>query len=201
MKPAIVYLHGFSSSPKAWKASILADAMVARGLSGRLFRPALSHIPADALAAAENAIRACETSGYLPTLVGSSLGAFYAVSLAERHAIRAVLINPVVTAKKPLESFIGVQNNLQTGEAFELKREHLRQLETIEAATIDPSRYLVLVETCDEVLDYHDAILRFAGARQYVFEGGDHSFTRFPQTLPLVFDFCGLPFSHDVSSI
>ncbi|MDR1275977.1 MAG: alpha/beta fold hydrolase [Candidatus Accumulibacter sp.] len=194
MKPAIVYLHGFSSSPKAWKASILADAMARHGLSARFFCPALSFAPTEALASAERALRECVDSGASPTLVGSSLGAFYATILAERYAVPAVLVNPVVTAKKPLESFIGVQNNLQTGEAFELTREHVAALEAMETAAITPERYLVLVETGDEVLDYREAVFRYAGARQYVFEGGDHSFTRFPEMLPVVFDFCGFSF-------
>ncbi|MDR1367741.1 MAG: alpha/beta fold hydrolase [Candidatus Accumulibacter sp.] len=200
MKPAIVYLHGFSSSPSAWKASILADAMASRGLSERVFRPTLPHVPVDALAAAEDALRVCEESGYSPTLVGSSLGGFYATVLAEARAIKAVLINPVVTAKKPLEQFIGVQNNLQTGEVFELTREHIRQLEAMEATVLTPERYLVLVETGDEVLDYHDAIFRYAGARQYVMEGGNHSYTRFPEMLPTIFDFCGFS-CQDVRSV
>lgn len=192
MKPGILYLHGFSSSPDSWKATLLAEAMSARGLSGRFFRPALSHIPNEALATAEKVIRESKDAGYSLTLVGSSLGGFYATILAERHDLRAALINPVVTASKPLECCLGRQANLQTGELFELTRDHLRQLKAMEIDAISPERYLLFVETGDETLDYREAMFRYVNARQYIMEGGDHGFTRFPEIMPLLFDFCEL---------
>ncbi len=62
----------------------------------------------------------------------------------------------------------------------------------MEAPEITPERYFLMVETGDEVLDYRKAVKRYAGCRQAVFEGGDHSFTRFPDMLPQLFEFCGL---------
>ncbi|TXI71949.1 MAG: esterase, partial [Dokdonella sp.] len=56
----------------------------------------------------------------------------------------------------------------------------------------NPARYFLLVETGDEVLDYRQAVLRYAGSRQRVIEGGDHSFTHFPELLPQILEFCGL---------
>ena len=47
-----------------------------------------------------------------------------------------------------------MQQNLYTGERYELTAEHLRQLEALVVATVHPERYLLLVETGDEVLDY-----------------------------------------------
>ena len=51
---------------------------------------------------------------------------------------------------------------------------------------------MLLVETGDEVLDYRQAVARYAGCRQIVLDGGDHSFTRFPDLLPQLFEYCGL---------
>ena len=50
--PAILYLHGFCSSPASWKARLLADVFDARGLGKRFFCPALSHVPQEAIAQA-----------------------------------------------------------------------------------------------------------------------------------------------------
>ena len=49
--PAVLYLHGFSSSPQSLKARLLADALAARGLGDRLCCPFLSHVPDAAIAA------------------------------------------------------------------------------------------------------------------------------------------------------
>ena len=188
--PAIVYLHGFCSSPSSTKARLLAAALDSRGIGDRLFCPALSPVPVDAIAQVEAIIAA--QRGRPLTLVGSSLGGYYATWLAEKHELRAVLINPAVVCSLDPEMFIGTQTNLYSGESFEFTSEHVAQLAALEAPRITPERYLLLVETGDEVLDYRQAVARYAGCRQCVLDGGDHSFTRFPDLLPQLFEYCGL---------
>ena len=188
--PAIVYLHGFCSSPSSTKARLLAAALDSRGLGDRLFCPALSHVPVEAIAQVEAIIAA--QRGRPLTLVGSSLGGYYATWLAEKHELRAVLINPAVVCSLDPEMFIGTQTNLYSGESFEFTAEHIAQLAALEAPRITPERYFLLVETGDEVLDYRQAVARYAGCRQCVLDGGDHSFTRFPDLLPQLFEYCGL---------
>ena len=189
MSAGILYLHGFCSSPASWKVRLLADTMSGRGLADRLFCPFLSHVPDEAISQAEEIIG--RHTGPL-TLVGSSLGGFYATWLAEKFDLRAVLINPAVVAPISLEQYIGTQTNLHTGETFEFTAEHIAQLRALEVARVTPSRYLLMVESGDEVLDYRLAVARYAGCRQVVLEGGDHSFTRFPDYLPQLLEFCGL---------
>lgn len=186
---SILYLHGFASSPASWKVRILTDALKARGQSYRLICPALSTIPDEAIAQAEAIIES--RVGPL-TLIGSSLGGYYATWLAEKHLLRAALINPAVAAPVSLEKYLGPQTNLHTGAPFEFTENHLAQLRALEAPKITPGRYFLMVETGDEVLDYRDAVQRYEGCRQTVFEGGDHSFTRFPEMVPQLLEFCGL---------
>ena len=152
----ILYLHGFRSSPASFKARAVAEAMAALGLQERFFGPALSHEPRQAMVQAE-AILAAE--GPL-TLVGSSLGGFYATWLAERHGLRAVLVNPAVLAHLSLADYVGPQTNLYTGEEFQFTREHVAQLQAMEVADLRPERYWLLVEEGDEVLDYRQAVAR-----------------------------------------
>lgn len=184
----ILYLHGFRSSPASFKARAVAEAMAARGLQERFFCPALSHEPRQAMVQAE-AILAAE--GPL-TLVGSSLGGFYATWLAERHGLRAVLVNPAVLAHLSLADYVGPQTNLYTGEEFMFTREHVAQLQAMEVADLRPERYWLLVEEGDEVLDYRQAVARYRDARQTVLAGGDHSFTRFVDFVPQILEFAGL---------
>jgi predicted esterase YcpF (UPF0227 family) len=189
MTPRILYLHGFRSSPASWKVRLLSEHMDAAGMGERLDCPSLSHIPHIAIAQAEALI--AKADGPL-TLIGSSLGGYYATWLAERHDLRAVLINPAELAPLSLTEHLGKQTNLHTGESFEFTATHIDELRAIEVAKITPERYLLLVETGDEVLDYRAAVTRYAGCRQIVLEGGDHSFTRFPEFVPQILEFCGL---------
>ena len=189
MSAGVLYLHGFCSAPASLKARLLADVLAARGLADRFFCPALSHVPFDAIAQAEAIIEA--QPGPL-TLVGSSLGGFYAACLAERYSLRAALVNPLVTLPQPYDSFIGEHLNLYTGERFNFTAEHVDQLQALETPSVTPENYLLLVETGDEVLDYRQAIARYAGCRQMVFEGGDHSFTHFAELLPQLLEYCRL---------
>jgi predicted esterase YcpF (UPF0227 family) len=185
----ILYLHGFRSSPASWKIRLLSEQMAAAGLGDRLTCPTLSHIPNAAIAQAEALISAAD--GPL-TLIGSSLGGYYATWLAEKHDLRAVLINPAVLAPLSLTEHLGRQTNLHTGESFEFTAAHIDELRALEVTKITPERYLLLVETGDEVVDYREAVARYAGCRQIVLEGGDHSFTRFPEFVPQILEFCGL---------
>jgi predicted esterase YcpF (UPF0227 family) len=91
-----------------------------------------------------------------------------------------------------LRAYLGVQRNLHTRQPYELSEEHLRQWEKLYLPTVRPQRYLLLVETGDEVLDYREAVEKYQGARQIVIEGGDHSLTCFPEHIPLILEFAGL---------
>jgi predicted esterase YcpF (UPF0227 family) len=188
----ILYLHGFCSSPASWKARLLADALASRGLGDRLFCPFLSHVPQEAIAQAEAILGAHDGRSGPLAVAGSSLGGFYATWLAEKYDLSAALINPAVAAPVSLEKYLGAQTNLHTRETFEFTREHLAQLRALELARVTPSRYLLMVETGDEVLDYREALARYAGCRRIVLAGGDHSFVHFPEYVSQLIEFCGL---------
>lgn len=185
----IIYLHGFCSSPASWKARLLGEALAAAGLGDRWVCPLLSPVPSAAIAAVEAVL----TSRPGPTtLVGSSLGGYYASWLAEAHDLRAVLINPAVEAPDRLRGLVGTHTHFHSGERFEFTREHVVQLQAFAVPQPTPARYFLLVETGDEVLDYRHAVHRYAGCRQCVIEGGDHSFRAFSEMLPQIIEFCGL---------
>jgi predicted esterase YcpF (UPF0227 family) len=180
----ILYLHGFNSSPQSHKAQVMGRYMAERGMAAEYACPALPPLAADAIREIEKLLRrpAC--------LVGSSLGGFYATYLAEKHDARAVLINPAIEPHVGLRAYLGPQQNLHTGEPYVLTEAHLRECEKLYVPHINPRRYLLLVETGDEVLDYRHAVARYAGAEQVVIPGGDHSLQSFPQHLPRILEFC-----------
>lgn len=185
----IVYLHGFRSSPQSNKAQRLKAHMAARGLGGRFWCEQLPPSPREAIALAEKQIAAAATP---VTVVGSSLGGYYATHLAEKYRLKAVLVNPAVVAHLSLAEFVGPQTNLYSGETFEFRPEYIDELRVIEVPRISRTQdFLLLAETGDEVLDYRLAVAKYMGARQVVLEGGDHSFTRWDEHLETVLEFAG----------
>lgn len=161
-----------------------------RGLSGHFICPALPHRPEEAIALAESLV-AGRDGGEI-TLVGSSLGGFYATWLAEKHGCRAILIQPAVFPHIGLEQYLGKQKNLYTGAEYELTRAHLNGWRDLWVEKVDSERYLLLLETGDEVLDYRDAVRKYEGARTVIREGGDHMLQSFPEHLPRMVTFAGL---------
>ena len=189
--PTIIYLHGFRSSPASMKATQLRAAVDALPAA---HRPAL-HVPflRDGPAASiEQVTRLLPQRGET-TIVGSSLGGFYATWLAERHGTRAIAINPAVHPYDDLAPYLGMQTNLYTGETFEVTPAHFSELRALAVPRITrPDRYFVLLETGDEVLDYRVALAHYAGAWQYVRGGGDHTFQDFAAQLPAMLRFAGV---------
>ena len=189
----IIYLHGFRSAPASIKAQALKARMVERGLAERFWCEQLPVSPRAAIALAEAEIGRARAAGLTPTVVGSSLGGYYATWLAERHDLQAVLVNPAVVAPLELGAYVGMQDNMYTGERFEFTRGHIDELRALEVPVITrPERYWLLVETGDEVLDYRHAVEKYAGARQTVLEGGDHGFSRWGDYLDAVIAYAGL---------
>ena len=186
----LVYLHGFNSSPASHKAQLMRAHMEGRGLGSLYACPALPDAPREAIAAIEAAIagRAARTL----TFIGSSLGGFYATHLAERLGCRAVLINPAITPHVGLEAYLGIQKNLHTGEPYELTRAHLDGWRALLVERIDPEKYLLLLETGDEVLDWREAARKYAGARTVIRDGGDHSLQGFPEHIARILAFAGI---------
>jgi len=178
-----VYLHGFISSPRSRKAVLLGD-YVRNCVSGIRYEvPELHHRPARAF---QTVLAACARHAVEDlTLVGSSLGGFYATVAAERVGCRAALLNPAVHPHRLFDRYLGPQRNLYTGEAFDLTPDHVAELQDLDVDSVTrPERYWLFVETGDDVLDYREAVQFYEGALQTVVRGGDHSLTSFPEYVP-----------------
>ena len=186
--PSLLYLHGFNSTPQSKKATQLRYAMTARGFGEQFACPMLSHWPARAIETIE--VQMVRAAGPI-TLLGSSLGGFYATYLAEKHGVRAVLVNPAVYPERDLAKYLGPQQNLYSGERYELTPEHMKQLQALAVVSVHPDRYWLIAETADEVLDYREAVARYVGARQTVIEGGDHTLQSFPRHIDAILAFAG----------
>ena len=176
----ILYLHGFGSCGEGNKS---------RGL-GRYFgneellSPDLPYAPQEAIEMLSKLIAEERPS----LLVGSSLGGFYATYLAEKFHIPAVLINPSCKPWETLAAYVGWQERFCDGEAFEFKQLYLEQLEKLFVLP-QRSRYLVLLQSEDEVLDYRVAKAQYKKFKVMVEYGGNHRFENIHEYLSMIESF------------
>ena len=188
----IVYLHGFNSSPQSVKGRMLGAAARRMRPPPRWWSPALDHRPARAMHDVMRNLDAARIASSSLAFIGSSLGGYYATFLAERYGARCVAINPAVNPGASLAGFLGTQRNLHTGEAYELTQAHLDELAHLRVDRITwPQRYLLLVTSGDELLDWRKAVRFYSGAYQYLRGGGDHGWTDFEPEVAMVLRFAG----------
>lgn len=170
---------------------MLLKYMKKLGLEKQLLIPSLSSVPAYAMAELQSLVQQHISDNL--SFVGSSLGGYYATWLADRYDRPAVLINPAVRPFELLQDYLGPNINHYTGESYELSYEHIQELKSLDVEYITrPHRYLVMLQTGDEVLDYSQAFMKFAGSRMIVEEGGDHGFEDFENHIDAILTFCGI---------
>lgn len=195
----ILYLHGFRSSPQSFKARLLRERLEALGRSDDYLCPQLPASPQAAFAHAKNlvanslgnAVAKAEPSQL--TIIGSSLGGYYATKLAEELGCRAVLLNPAITPAQHLASQIGITTAWHSDESFEFRSEYIQQLAELAVPVITrPERYFLIAATGDEVLDWQEMTAHYAGARQHLIQGSDHGLSDFEQYMDDVLEFCGI---------
>lgn len=187
----IVYLHGFRSSPRSRKATLLRERMRALGREVEYACPALPASPREAVRLAEQ-LASGSPPGAL-ALIGSSLGGYYATWLAERLGCRAVVLNPAIAPACDLEAHLGRQPVFFTDDEVDFRPGYLQELTDLDTPVITrPERYFLVAATGDAVIDYRAMTSKYRGARQRVIEGSDHELSGFVQYVDEVLDFCGI---------
>ncbi|HAT40123.1 MAG TPA: esterase [Rheinheimera sp.] len=189
MKPNVIYLHGFASSSQSDKAVLVRNFFETELPHLQLHVPDIPYTPVEAWAEL-NAL--CEE--HRPTaLIGSSLGGFLATCLAERYQVKAALINPAVNPHLLLAKHLGRYFHPVRQQHYDVSAEQMPFLaDLVPAKLAEPSQYLVLLQTGDEVLDYRHAVEFYAGSQLDVQEGGDHAYQNLQSRLRDIVNFCQL---------
>lgn len=187
--PLFIYVHGFNSSPQSMKAQLFLKYMQKHGREDQLMIPELSHWPAEAMSLLRALVEQHSERPIL--LMGSSLGGFYSTWLTEHYDnVRTVLINPAVRPFELLPDYLGMNENLYSGERYELTELHMQQLLDLNCEVINkPEAYLLMTQTADETLDYREAVDKFSQSIQFVQEGGSHGFEQFENVIPAILAF------------
>ncbi|MFH7365540.1 YqiA/YcfP family alpha/beta fold hydrolase, partial [Pseudomonas syringae group genomosp. 7] len=72
--------------------------------------------------------------------------------------LKAVLINPAVNPHQLFDAFLGVQQNLYTGEQWQLTEDNIQALAELEVpAPQDTQHFQEWLQTGDDTLDYRRA--------------------------------------------
>nr|WP_274389267.1 YqiA/YcfP family alpha/beta fold hydrolase [Paraburkholderia tagetis] len=187
-------MHGFRSSPQSFKARLLDARLTALGRGDEWLCPTLPVSPFETVAIVEREIAARAKAGECITLIGSSLGGFFATHLAEKHGWRAVLLNPAVVPDRDLSKYLGEQPLWHGGGSIVVEPHHLEELRALAVIKVtEPQRYYLIAATGDEVLDYREMLAHYPGAKTRLIDGSDHGISEFADYVDDVIRFCGAP--------
>lgn len=188
----LLYLHGFRSSPRSFKAQRLQSWLAAHRPGLVWCCPQLPPSPAAAMARVDSVLASWPAGRF--AVAGSSLGGFYATVAAERHGCPAVLMNPAVDPARDLAAQIGEQTAWHDpAERFFFRPEYVDELRALTPPAItQPGRYFAVVAKGDELLDWREMLARYPGAAIRLLEGSDHALSDFDEHLPHLLHFLRL---------
>lgn len=169
---------------------MLQQYLQQRGYADRYRCPALPASPRIAANLALEIARAMPADQL--TLIGSSLGGYYATWVAEQLGCRAVLLNPAIEPASDLQAHIGRQPVFFSDAEIDFRPEYIDELRDLYAPVTKPERYFLIAATGDTVIDYRTMLAKYKGARQHVIEGSDHELSDFAKYVDEVLSFCGL---------
>ena len=186
----ILYLHGFASSADSKKANLIETFITKKTKSTKILIPDLDNDIKSAYHQIDFLIKKESPS----SIIGSSLGGFYATYFSDKYNLLCVNINPAVPPID-MSEYLGENKNFSTGEKFFINNYHLDLLDTMSKKIKflkKPKNFLTLIQSGDEVLDYKNSLKYFAASRVEVKFGGNHSFEGFEKYLSKVKIFLNL---------
>ncbi|HEC45340.1 MAG: esterase [Epsilonproteobacteria bacterium 4484_65] len=166
----IIYIHGFGSHGLGSKA--IAFRNYFKGKGEAFIAPSLSYIPDLAIQTLEELIESYDDV----QLIGSSLGGYYTLYLAQEYGLKAVLINPSIYPYITLKKVLGEAPSFYDESHFAWMESHLEMLKKYETDLVPQKDVMLLLQKGDETLDYREAEAKLPHAKQIVEEGGSHSF-------------------------
>ncbi|MEM9103614.1 MAG: YqiA/YcfP family alpha/beta fold hydrolase [Pseudomonadota bacterium] len=181
----IFYFHGFNTGAAGTKAQQV-DTYFHKKFS--VFRYDQPYQPVKAIAFLREKVSSKVLDNPRPLLIGSSLGGFYALHLAQEFNAVVVLINPSIQPFVTLQQAVGNWTNYVTQENYDWTREDCNSLSSLRVEPEDFSQpLLMLLDKEDEVLNYKEAIDAFGHkAEVRVFENGHHQFPHMVEALPMI---------------
>ena len=167
----IIYIHGFGGSGEGNKATILRKLFS----SHRFIAPSLPYVPKLAINTLKELISTFIENEHV-YLIGSSLGGYYTIYLADYFNIPAVLINPSVNPTNTLKQSLGYAPNFFDNSNFQWTTNHLEMLKEYEVNNIKTNIYILLTQKGDELLNYKEAVEKLENSKMIIEDGGNHGY-------------------------
>ena len=149
----IIYIHGFGGSGLGVKSSLFREYFKSKKLN--FLSPSLSYVPELAIQTLEELINSYDEN---ITLIGSSLGGYYALYLANKYNLKAILINPSILPFCTLDNYKGNAKNFYDNSTFLWNEKHILALKKYEIKIKNKENFFLLVQKGDELLDYKIAV-------------------------------------------
>ena len=168
-KPAMIYIHGFRSSPMTEKGQIFKRTFPGITLATYdTLHPDIGYRQLDRIVQ--------DALPQQPILIGSSLGGFWSYQFARKYGLKCVLLNPCMSPQITLKPYIGVVENLYTGERGVMEQRDLQDYDKYRLPG-EAAQCVVLHEKGDELIPYQESVANFSGkANLILIEGGSHRF-------------------------
>jgi len=179
----IIYIHGFGSSGFSRKPELYRAFCKAKCIP--FICPSLPTIPNLAMQTLEELIQSYENV----SLIGSSLGGFYALYLAQKYQLKAVVINPAMHPYERLKEALNQSINYHDRSTFEWNDTHLAMLKNLKAPSVNKKDIMLLLQKGDDVLDYREAVHELPHANTTIEEGGTHGFEGIERYFDTTMDF------------
>lgn len=167
----VIYFHGFASGPNSNKVAEIS----------KYYKVLAPIIPYNLISLGgtikqiNDYLRDNTVPGDKVLFVGTSLGGYYAVKLADYFDAKALVINPSVDPFYDLRKFLGVNKNFQTGVEFEFTLDDLTSFmhKALDQIKIDIDIRAIICKN-DPVIDSSRAISYFKDKE--VLDCDDHQF-------------------------
>ncbi|PHQ65854.1 MAG: esterase [Sulfurimonas sp.] len=167
----VIYIHGFGSNGFGSKAKSFRKYF--KSTSETFIAPSLSYIPELAITTLEELIESYDGD---VKLIGSSLGGFYSIYLANKYNLRTVLINPSIYPYVTLKKVLGDAPSFYDDSTFTWTESHIEMLKKYEVKVQNQSNLMLLVQKGDELLDFQEAVDKLPDSRVVIEDGGSHGF-------------------------
>lgn len=188
----ILYMHGFQSSPQSFKAQLIERRLKELNRQNEYICPQLLSSPVKSIELALSLVNQYQPDSI--TVIGSSLGGYYANRIAEQLQCRAVMLNPVINPWKiKILGDSPDRSDLRVREWLEFIEKYEKELHSVQVSKITrPERYMLVAAKGDALLDWRMMQEHYEGAKHILIEGSDHGLSNFEDYLDDVLSFCGV---------